>query len=1032
MGAFVWGFMRHVVKYARGRSLRQPLELKVGVRRMLSDIGTHRTLRRRDRNAGIAHQAVFIGFVIAAVGTTIIFIDYDIVRLLFGTQFWRGWYYLITSLALDLGHLGLVAGLIYLLVRRGWFHLPKLDYVRRYLGETSLRPAAEGWRIEDWAFLLSLLAIELTGFLQEGVRLLMDQPHLADLSPVGALVGKVLSGFGMSADAAAQIRLSNWWVHGILALAFTAAIPWYKAKHILAVVGSLAVRDEKPLARLPREVVVEPVSGETGSVGIARISDLSWKEMLHLDACTKCGKCHEACPARSSERPLSPRDLILDLRECNDRAQARDQEGIAALGDVISPETLWACMSCGACQEICPVGIEHPPLIVGMRRHLVDQDIMDPQLRAAFGSVARTGNSFGESARKRSDWTRDLDFEIKDIRKDEADVLWFVGDYASFDPRNQKVSRTVAKLLHLAGVDFALLHESEWTAGNDLRRAGEEGLYEAVVEHNLIEIGKAKPFARIMTTDPHSFNTIKNEYPEFGRIAPIAHYTNVLAELLKSKRLKVTKPLKRRVTFHDPCHLGRLNGGYDPPREVLAAIGCELIEMPRSRDNSFCCGAGGGRIWIPDMPGAPKPSISRMHEAAALGGIDVFVTCCPKDLTMYEDARKTSGHERSFVVGDIAELVAEAIVQENDFVRDLPSIAERIVDAVATRVGDVVSARMEEALSRMELSPAPSADRLSEPPQDVISEVSVDVPLASSPVADPTGAATFTSGDVFDLAPMDWEHPAPIRPAQLPPYDIPPRAGSRVLVMIKHVASVGDERELNPDGRDVRPALLDHAMNEWDESALEEALIAVERLGAGEVVAVSVGDDGADASLRRALAKGAHRAVRVWSPDLAGVDPLVIARALAGVAEIEKPDLIFCGVQSSDQSNGATGPALGRVLGLPLATVVVGVDWDGKDRLLITRELEGGIREKIELSSPAIVTVQSGINAPRYATMRMIKEAKRKTIEVVDGHAVLDGSGGYVVRRMFVPEVAKAEMLKGSSLDIAAFVARLIREKSGA
>src|SRR5262249_1810689 len=154
----------------------------------------------------------------------------------------------------------------------------------------------------------------------------------------------------------------------------------------------------------------------------------------------------------------------------------------------------------------------------------------------------------------------------------------------------------------------ALLHESEWTAGNDLRRAGEEGLYEAVVEHNLSEIGKAKPFRRIMTTDPHSFNTIKNEYPEFGRIAPIDHYTTVLSELLKSERLKVTKPLKRRVTFHDPCHLGRLNGGYDLPREVLAAIGCELVEMPRNRDNSFCCGAGGGRIWIPDTPGAPKPA----------------------------------------------------------------------------------------------------------------------------------------------------------------------------------------------------------------------------------------------------------------------------------------------------------------------------------------------------------------------------------------------------------------------------------------
>jgi electron transfer flavoprotein alpha/beta subunit len=230
----------------------------------------------------------------------------------------------------------------------------------------------------------------------------------------------------------------------------------------------------------------------------------------------------------------------------------------------------------------------------------------------------------------------------------------------------------------------------------------------------------------------------------------------------------------------------------------------------------------------------------------------------------------------------------------------------------------------------------------------------------------------------------------------------------------------------------VQPEYLEYLLNEWDDAALEEALLIVERLGGGEVVAVAVGPQDAEVSLRKALAKGAGRAVRVWDDALTGADPLSIARALAGVAVQEQPDLILTGVQSGDHAHGATGIALARILGLPHAAVVVELDWDGGPALEATRELEGGVRHRIEVPAPAVLTVQTGINTPRYATMRMIKLAKKKPLVVLDGAPVLDGSGGYVVRRMYTPVQTKAEMLGGSVEEIAAAIAGIIRDKRGA
>src|SRR5260370_11086379 len=275
------------------------------------------------------------------------------------------------------------------------------------------------------------------------------------------------------------------------------------------------VRDPRAAQRLPR------VPESLAQAGAAKITDFRWTQLLNVDACTKCGRCHEACPARAVGAPLSPRDVILSLREF---AQATLESGVvpaAAELDIhgkapgqVAMETLWSCRTCMACVEICPVAVEHVPIIVQMRRKLVEDGAMDPLLTKTLQTIHKTGNSFGESKRKRAAWTRALPFAVKDARKEPVDVLWFVGDYASFDPRNQQVTQTFATLLHEAGIDFGILYEAESNAGNDVRRVGEEGLYEVLANANVAAMAGAS-FKTNVTTDPQFYQTIPNQYPGF-------------------------------------------------------------------------------------------------------------------------------------------------------------------------------------------------------------------------------------------------------------------------------------------------------------------------------------------------------------------------------------------------------------------------------------------------------------------------------------------------------------------------------------
>jgi Fe-S oxidoreductase len=516
-------------------------------------------------------------------------------------------------------------------------------------------------------FLGSLLFLGATGFVLEALRIAETDPSFERWSPLGWAAGQGLRSIGVSDGSAGDAHFGLWWAHGVVALAFVSAIPFTKAVHMLAGPASVATRDD----RAGRRLLPVPPDAKADQVGYGRITDLLPTHLLQLDACTKCGKCTAACPAAATGYPLSPRDLVLDLREQAEGALGiRRALHVAPLADPsasvspepIRPESLWSCMQCMACVEICPVGIEHVPIINQLRRRLVDRGEMDPLLQSTLETIYESGNSFGEQKRKRARWTKELGFEVKDARKEPVELLWFVGDYASLDPRNQRVTQALARVLQHAGVDFGILYEAERNAGNDVRRAGEEGLFTDLAEGNIETISKCA-FERILTSDPHSFNTIKNEYPALGGSWPVVHHTQLLLELVETGRLTPAKRLGHRVTYHDPCTLGRYNGIYDEPRRLIEATGCELVEMPRCRDNSFCCGAGGGRIWMSELKqgDGPRPSEDRIAEAASLPDVDVFVVACPKDVTMYEDAIKTSGHAADIRLREVTELLFESL-----------------------------------------------------------------------------------------------------------------------------------------------------------------------------------------------------------------------------------------------------------------------------------------------------------------------------------------------------------------------------------
>jgi Fe-S oxidoreductase len=520
----------------------------------------------------------------------------------------------------------------------------------------------------DANIILSLIGILMLSTLFGQSFRVVAEGTKAAWSPFGGLLATVWRGSAGVTASAEGLAAAMWWVHMIVVLFFLVYLPYSKHGHLLASPFNVFFGN----LRAPGDLGIAGASEATAG-GASQWNEFTWKQLLSGFSCAECGRCDRSCPAQTAGYALSPQQVVQKVKEhfltvalAKPNGEPAGGEGKASgtktlIGDLIPEADLWGCTTCMACMERCAVLNEQIPLIIQMRRYLVGQGKVEGSVQDMLANVTRYGNSFGKSDRMRAKWTQSLGWKIKDARKEPVEYLWFVGDYASYDPRVEGITRLTANIFKQAGLDFGILYEGERNAGNDVRRVGEEGLFEMLQEKNLQSLAKAT-YKAIVTTDPHTYNTLKNEYHWNGNRVPVLHYTEVFDQLIQQGKLPLKKRLTGRATYHDPCYLGRYNDVYEPPRRVLQALGLEVVEMPRNRARSHCCGAGGGRIWMEDVPGIKeRPSENRIREAASLSDTPVFVVACPKDIAMFRDAVKTTGQEGKIAVKDLAELLAEAI-----------------------------------------------------------------------------------------------------------------------------------------------------------------------------------------------------------------------------------------------------------------------------------------------------------------------------------------------------------------------------------
>ncbi|HZT08425.1 MAG TPA: heterodisulfide reductase-related iron-sulfur binding cluster [Chloroflexota bacterium] len=644
-----------------GRSERrtdQPLQRTVGW--VLNVLAQARLLSRT--YPGVMHALIFWGFLVITLSTIEIF----------GRGLWSGFRLPFIS---DTGAFLYLVDTFQLLVLVG-------------IGMALYRRiAVKPWYLNlsgDAIIILSLIStLMITAFLQEGfaIAAAMWHPEPAfnrDRAFVGTFLARFLVRAGYGADLAGHIAF--WWLHVLTLLGFLAYLPHSKHLHIVTAPFNVWLRRLSPKGQLPYQNVEEALEHDE-PIGVSEINHLTWKDLLDSYTCTECGRCTSECPASISGKPLSPKDLILNLRhyllERGPQLLARSTDAQIAtttahgeaeqatrvlVGDVITDEVLWDCTTCRACVDACPVFIDHVPKIVEMRRHLVmGESRIGKDLQSLFENLEATGNPWRFPRARRADWAAGL--EIPTIEEaPDAQVLYWVGCFGSFDDRSKKVAQAFSRLMRRAGVSFAILGNRENCTGDPARRAGNEYLYQMLAAENVETLNEATDGGKrtIVTACPHCFNTISDEYPQFGGAFRVMHHTQFLAQLLAERKLKPEVGKPAAISYHDPCYLGRYHDTYDEPRQLLEAIpGVTLREIAPCREKAMCCGAGGAHAFMEETRGRRINHI-RLEQAMAVEP-ERMATACPYCLMMFEDATGAKGVADTLPVRDVAELIEASL-----------------------------------------------------------------------------------------------------------------------------------------------------------------------------------------------------------------------------------------------------------------------------------------------------------------------------------------------------------------------------------
>ncbi|NOU85858.1 4Fe-4S dicluster domain-containing protein [Paenibacillus sp. LMG 31460] len=658
-GFAVYLFVRvvyHRYLYIRlGKSVNLKTEAKARLKEFVIQV-FGQTKLLKDKKSGIMHIVIFYGFIILQLGA----LDLILKGLIGHGLPIPGYDYFTLMQEVTVALILLAMG--YATYRR---YVEKLKRLKR------------GWKPSIVIFFIFFLMLSVV--VSGGFERVKEGMETSAFAPISSLFAAAFS--GMSHTAATVGFYISWWMHLLILLSFLIYVPQSKHFHIITAPINILLRRTEPTGKLAS---LDLEDEEAESFGVGKIEDFTQKQMLDFYSCVECGRCTNVCPANTTGKMLSPMHLITKLRDhLTEKGAAITSKSpwvpafafagpsthnpleVELIGGVITEEELWACTTCRNCEDQCPVGNEHVDKIIDLRRHLVlTQGSMPHDGRRALQNIERQGNPWGISRNDRVKWVKEVDpddeLSVRTVKENpEFEYLFFLGSMGAYDNRSRKITHSFVKLMKEAGVSFAILGNEEKNSGDTPRRMGNEFLFQQLCADNIATFQKYK-VQKIVTTCPHTYHTFKNEYPEFGLTADVFHHTELLDLWVKEGRLKPQHEVRERITYHDSCYLGRYNEVYEEPRNVLRAIpGVELVEQDRSRENSMCCGAGGGMMWMEETAGT-RVNVARTEQLLSVKPT-VISSACPYCLTMVEDGTKLKEVEEQVKARDIAEILALSV-----------------------------------------------------------------------------------------------------------------------------------------------------------------------------------------------------------------------------------------------------------------------------------------------------------------------------------------------------------------------------------